>query len=169
MNNETNYNEIDNNWKTESSEESDIYTQWRSEIIDKLTSQFGVSQSAGDWILAASDMAHLAIRFIMDPEVDAELKLRFIGAIAYVVSPWNFLPRRMLGPIGWLDDIAALGIGLDAILNGPQPWIVRRHWAGGEETLRKLQEVMTVAGSILPTLRSAVWLLSGTRGRFPGK
>ena len=37
-----------------------------------------------------------------------ETKYAVIGALAYLVSPIDLLPERVLGPLGYLDDVAVL-------------------------------------------------------------
>jgi len=154
---------VDDGWKMEEAVEPDAYRRWRAELIDKLDSNLGISRRMGDWLMAVPDLSYLAVRFLMDPEVETDLKLRFLAGIGYVVAPWNILPRRMLGPIGILDDFAALALSLDTLVNGPDPWIVHRHWSGGEEPLRKIQEALSVSRSLLPSVRQVAWLLRGRR------
>jgi uncharacterized membrane protein YkvA (DUF1232 family) len=58
---------------------------------------------------------HLALRLLREPAVPAYLKAVPFAAIAYVLSPLDFLPD-FLPVIGQLDDIGVLILGLKAFL-----------------------------------------------------
>lgn len=42
---------------------------------------------------------------------------RLISSLLYIISPIDLLPEAFLGPIGLIDDIAALGIAFVLISN----------------------------------------------------
>lgn len=44
--------------------------------------------------------------------MDTKVKVVVIGALAYLVSPNDLLPERVLGPIGLTDDVAVLFFAL---------------------------------------------------------
>jgi uncharacterized membrane protein YkvA (DUF1232 family) len=44
--------------------------------------------------------------------MDTKVKVVVIGALAYLVSPVDLLPERVLGPIGLTDDVAVLYFAL---------------------------------------------------------
>lgn len=44
--------------------------------------------------------------------MDKKMKIVVIGALAYLVSPVDLLPERVLGPIGLTDDVAVLYFAL---------------------------------------------------------
>lgn len=44
--------------------------------------------------------------------IDGKVKIVVIGALAYLVSPVDLLPERVLGPIGLADDVAVLFFAL---------------------------------------------------------
>jgi uncharacterized membrane protein YkvA (DUF1232 family) len=58
---------------------------------------------------------HLAIRLVRDPAVPAYLKAVPFAALAYVLSPLDFLPD-FIPIVGQLDDIGILILGLKAFL-----------------------------------------------------
>jgi uncharacterized membrane protein YkvA (DUF1232 family) len=58
---------------------------------------------------------HLAIRLVREPAVPAYLKAVPFGALAYVLSPLDFLPD-FLPIVGQLDDLGILILGLKLFL-----------------------------------------------------
>ena len=44
--------------------------------------------------------------------METKVKVVVIGALAYLVSPTDLLPERVLGPIGLADDVAVLYFAL---------------------------------------------------------
>lgn len=44
--------------------------------------------------------------------MEKKVKIVVIGALAYLVSPTDLLPERVLGPIGLADDVAVLFFAL---------------------------------------------------------
>jgi len=59
--------------------------------------------------------AHLAVRLFRDPAVPAVLKVVPIAALAYVLSPLDFLPD-FIPVIGQLDDLGVVILGLKTFL-----------------------------------------------------
>ena len=59
--------------------------------------------------------AHLALRLLREPTVPTYLKAVPFAALAYVVSPLDFLPD-FIPVIGQLDDIGIVILGLKAFL-----------------------------------------------------
>lgn len=56
----------------------------------------------------------------------AHPKVLFIGALVYILSPVDFLPEAILGPIGYLDDLIMLLL----------PFIIREYARQPEPTRR---------------------------------
>jgi len=70
-------------------------------------------------------------------------------AIAYFISPVDLLPEILVGPIGYLDDVAVATAALNGMINRTGDEIVKKHWAGDKDLLKVIKEVLGVADSMV--------------------
>lgn len=124
----------------------DFYQKIRRQIADYLDKH---NFQYGDILLLAPDFFHLLVKLSLDKRVPADKKAKFIGAIAYFISPIDLLPEAFLGPVGYMDDIAIAAYVLNDYINHSGPDIIYEHWAGDSEVLASIQNVLTVANKYL--------------------
>ena len=77
-----------------------------------------------------SDLAarlKLIARLIRDPRVNFLLKALPIGALAYLISPIDFIPGVVLPIVGALDDAAVISLGAYLFVELCPPNIVNEH------------------------------------------
>ena len=55
----------------------------------------------------------------------------------------------MIGPAGYIDDIALAAYVLNSILNCVGPEVLEEHWAGDGDVLWNIQEVLRVADELI--------------------
>jgi uncharacterized membrane protein YkvA (DUF1232 family) len=82
-------------------------------------------------------------------EFQKESKLKLIAGIAYFISPIDFLPEAILGPIGYMDDIAISAYILNEFINKNNAELVYEHWAGKGDILASIQNVLTIANNYI--------------------
>ncbi len=155
----------DDGWKTAGPPVEDPYRLWRDDVRRRLGPEPGRTSRLLAWLLLVPDLAHLAARFMMDPDVEKEEKVRFAGAVVQALIPALGPGRRAPRAVGVAASLAAVSLGLDTILRGAPAWVVQRHWAGDPETLRRVRSLLDTAGSWLPSLRAAAEGLRGISGR----
>jgi uncharacterized membrane protein YkvA (DUF1232 family) len=85
----------------------------------------------------------------IDPDVPASKKVKIAGIIAYFISPLDFLPEMLLGPIGYLDDIALTAYILNDIINQVDPKIIQRNWAGDRDILNLVKTIIANANNMV--------------------
>ena len=102
-----------------------------------------------EYILLAPDLFHLLTKLTLDPDVPASKKVKLAGIIAYFISPLDFLPEMLLGPIGYLDDIALTAYVLNDILNEVDPKIIQRNWAGDRDILPLIKTIIANANNMV--------------------
>lgn len=100
-------------------------------------------------LLLAPDFFHLLVKLSMDKRIPSDKKLKFVVGIAYFIMPFDFFPEAILGPIGYMDDIAVAAYILNDYINNNSPDIVYEHWAGEGDLLASIQNILTVADNFL--------------------
>ncbi len=98
-----------------------------------------------EYVMLAPDLFHLIWKLSLDPEVPAAERAKLAGAVAYFVSPLDFLPEGLLGPVAYTDDVALAAYVLNSLVSNAGPDIVRRHWAGEEDILGVVGRILQVA------------------------
>ena len=79
---------------------------------------------------AIINRAQLVWKLFRDERVSFPLKLIPFVAVAYVLSPVDFLPAWIMGPLaplGVADDLGAILLGLNLFIELSPPDVVREH------------------------------------------
>jgi len=129
----------------------DFYQRMRGQIQEWLKSDDGRSNQWAEYLLFAPDLFHLLCKLSADPDVSTGDKAKLAGAIAYFISPIDLMPEALLGPLGYLDDIALAAYVLNGMINHTDPEILRRHWAGDTDILDVVKRILAAADSMLST------------------
>ncbi|MFC1564354.1 YkvA family protein [candidate division KSB1 bacterium] len=132
---------------TENREE--FYLKLREKIKKWLESKEGKENRWADILMLAPDMFYLLWKLSLDPDVPAKSKAMLAGAVAYFVLPVDLLPEAILGPFGYLDDIALAAYVLNKVVNDTPPELIRKYWAGEHDILMVIKNVLGVADSML--------------------
>ena len=126
----------------------DFYQQMRDSIRIWLKGK-GVNYQFADYLLAAPDLFHLLCKLAIDKEVPVSEKAKLAAAIVYFISPADFIPEALTGPLGYIDDVAVAALVLNSYINKTNPEIVRRHWAGDKDILDLIQQILQVADEMV--------------------
>ncbi len=129
----------------------DFYQELRVKIKRWAQTDEGKTNQWAEYLLFAPDLFHLLCKLMLDKEVMIADKAKLAGAIAYYVSPLDFIPELVLGPVGFVDDIAIAAYVLNSLVNNSDPEIVRRHWAGEEEVLVVIKRILNKADGMVGT------------------
>lgn len=128
-----------------------------------LLSQIGPGFKHADILLVAPDLLHVLIRLAADRRVRPAQKAKLMATIAYFVIPIGLVPEALVGPIGYIDDVALAAYVLSSMLNSDEAPIVREHWAGEGNVLDVVKGILDVAES---AIRGGLWRnLKGFRFR----
>jgi len=128
--------------------EPDFYQQMRDSIRTWVKGK-GANYQFAEYLLAAPDLFHLLCKLALDKEVPAGEKAKLAGVIAYFISPFDLLPEALVGPLGYIDDVALAAWVLHGLINETNPEIVRRHWAGDGDVLDLVQQILQVASEMV--------------------
>jgi uncharacterized membrane protein YkvA (DUF1232 family) len=126
-----------------------FYLKMRERIAGYLATEEGKTHPWAEALLLAPDLFHLLTRLVRDPRVPLKEKAKLGAALAYFLSPVELLPELILGPVGFLDDIALATYALNSVLETIDPAIVREHWAGQGDVLEVVRGVVGKAHLML--------------------
>lgn len=127
----------------------DFYQKFRKSIREWARTDEGESHKYVDYLLSGPDIFHLLCKLTVDPDVSTKDKAKLAAAIAYFVSPIDLVPEAIVGPIGYVDDIALSAYVLNTIVNNTHPDVIRRHWAGDGDALQLIQEILKIADDMV--------------------
>ncbi len=123
-------------------EYQDFYKKLRKQIDDYLAKK---NFQYADLLLLVPDFFHLLYKLMRDPRVPGDKKLKFAAVLAYFLTPLDLLPEAVLGPIGYMDDLALAAYVLNDFINQGDLDIIYEHWAGRSDVLASIQNILTVA------------------------
>ena len=126
--------------------QEDFYQKLRIKIaayLDKNNFEYA------DILLLGPDFFHLLVKLSLDSRVEPMKKAKLAFAITYFFSPIDLLPEAILGPFGYLDDIALAAFILNDFVNNNDSELLYEHWAGQTDVLASIQNVLTLANKFL--------------------
>ncbi len=126
----------------------DLYQRLRVQLREFAESKVGKGHAYLEYLLAAPDLLHLCGKLLLDPDVKALDKAQLGAVIAYYVNPFDLMPELMLGPLGYIDDVAVAAYVLQRLLD-QEPEIIARHWAGRDNVIHVVQRVIGQADKLL--------------------
>ena len=126
----------------------DFYQKLRARVKE-WAAQERKDSKALKYILMAPDFFHLICKLMFDSRVPTIEKAKLGSAIAYFVSPVDVIPEGLIGPAGYVDDVALAAYVLNSALNSVGPEVLEEHWAGDGDVLKNIQEVLKVADELI--------------------
>ncbi len=127
----------------------DFYQKMRVDIREWVQTKTGKESQWSEYLLLAPDLFHLLAKLALDKEVPSSEKAKIAGALAYFISPIDLVPEALLGPLGYLDDVALAAYVINSVMKNCDPGIVTRHWAGEENILALVQQIVDVGSDML--------------------
>ncbi len=127
----------------------DYYQHIRFKINEWLKSKKGSKNKWAEYILLAPDLFHLLCKLSIDKNVLVSDKAKLAGVIAYFIYPLEIIPELLVGPAGYVDDIALTAYVLNSVINNTEPEVVRRHWAGEGDVLEAIQSILAMADQMV--------------------
>lgn len=130
-------------------QESDFYQKIRNKIRVWAQSEDGKTNKWTEYLLYAPDLFHLMCKLVLDKRVSTKNKAKLAAAIAYFISPADLIPEAIVGPIGYVDDIALAVYVLNVIINETDPSVIEEHWAGENDVLPIIKQILAVANEMV--------------------
>ncbi|MEY4547442.1 MAG: hypothetical protein RL685_3637 [Pseudomonadota bacterium] len=138
---------------SEEQRHEDFYQALRARITDWLASK-GKGFKHAQLLLLAPDLFHLLTRLMMDSRIPAAEKAGLGAALAYFLSPIDLLPEALLGPVGYIDDVALAAYAISRLINAGHGAVAKELWAGDGDLLAAVQRILEVADQAIGT---GVW------------
>lgn len=129
--------------------EMDFYGKLRTRIVNWLETETGRKNKWAEYLLLVPDFFYLLIKLATDETVPSNEKAKLILAIAYFISPIDLMPEALLGPLGFLDDLALSAFVLNGIINKVSPDIVQKYWVGDGDVLIQIKSVIAKADQMI--------------------
>ena len=129
-------------------DKNDFYQKMRIRVKD-WASREGKNSTVFKYLLIAPDFFHLLCKLMRDSRVPGREKKKVAAAIAYFISPVDLIPEGLVGPAGYIDDVALAAYVLNSILNSVGPEVLEDHWAGDRDVLSSIHEVVNLADRLV--------------------
>jgi uncharacterized membrane protein YkvA (DUF1232 family) len=126
----------------------DFYIKLRDKITTWYARKSEKTPEYADYVLMIPDFFYLLVKLTLDNRVPAIDKAKFAGVIAYVISPVDFVPEALFGPLGYLDDLVLACYVLNLYINQQEKAnqaIVGELWPGNQDVLATIQSVLQKA------------------------
>ena len=127
----------------------DFYQKLRLKIKRYAKDQITRDSRWFDYIMITPDFFHLLCKLAVENKIPLKKRLKLAAAIAYFLSPFDFLPEEIIGPAGYLDDIAVAAYVLNDLINEVDPQIIKKHWAGEQDVLLLIKNIIANANEML--------------------
>jgi|GEM_PF-316530 len=109
----------------------------------------GINDTLANYLMLAPDLFVLLSRLMLDKRIPTGAKAMTGMAIAYFISPVDFLPEIITGAAGFLDDIVLTVFVLRKILLDVDEKIVLEHWSGERDLLASIKSVIGKADELI--------------------
>lgn len=126
----------------------DFYRALRARIAAWLGSK-GQGFRHARLLLLAPDLFHLLARLVLDHRIPTAEKASLGAAIAYFISPIDLIPEAVLGPAGYVDDVALAAFVLHRLINAGHGAVAKELWAGDDDLLESIQRVLEAADEMI--------------------
>lgn len=100
-------------------------------------------------LLLIPNMLKLLYRLADDENIPGREKALLIGAAAYVISPWDFLPD-VIPFLGQVDDLLLVALVLKRFMNIVGEKRLLEYWDGNDNLLLTINDILDLAEYALP-------------------
>ncbi len=126
----------------------DFYVKLRDKVTTWYEDKTAQKPEYANYILLVPDFFYLLVKLTLDNRIPAIDKAKFAGVIAYVISPIDFVPEAIFGPLGYLDDLVLACYVLNLYVNQQEQAnqsVVSELWPGDQDVLATIQSVLQQA------------------------
>jgi uncharacterized membrane protein YkvA (DUF1232 family) len=117
--------------------------------ISKRTQRNEARSVVKDAILLIPNFIKLLLRLLRDARVSRTERALLVGAILYVISPFDLIPD-FIPFAGQLDDVYLVSLVILRLLVRTPDDILREHWDGGGDVVSVAHRIAKAARFLLP-------------------
>ena len=114
-------------------------------VLDEWAGDIGGGQGYAEHIPKAPTLLRLLENLALEEAVSARHKAQIAVARAYFTAPQDAMPEEMVGPCGYVDDLALAALVADRIANSAGEAVVRRCWPEEGDPIPVLRDILGVA------------------------
>jgi len=122
----------------------DFYESIRQEL-EQWTRGAGDDHEYERYILLAPDLFSLLDRLSREDDMPPEHKADIDAALSYFMSSMDIVPEGIVGPPGYVDDIAVSAYVVRRLLESVDADVVRRNWSGDEDLEEVVENILEFA------------------------
>lgn len=100
-------------------------------------------------LLFIPNFMKLMYRLMKDERVPKEDKILLGATVAYVLSPFDFLPD-IIPFLGKLDDLLLLALTTKRLMNNVEHEVLLSYWDGSENLLEMTEKIIDLAVGFVP-------------------
>ncbi len=126
-----------------------FYLNLREKIMEWAERKGVREKKVFKYIVAAPDFFYLLWKLSTDKELPAEDRLLVGIALFYFISPFDLFPEGVMGPIGYLDDIAIAAYVIKKIINRAGEEKVKKYWLGDDDLLLSIERILNTVDQYL--------------------
>jgi len=127
----------------------DFYQKLKIQIGDWLKEQKSDDFKWKKYVAILPDCFYFVSELAADNSLSMPVKEKLAKAIAYVISPWDFLPEEVVGPAGFLDDVTVCAVILNQVISDIDKDVWKKYWKGNEDLIPLIKKVLGDAEEML--------------------
>lgn len=127
----------------------DMYERLRTRLQNWAETKTGKENKWLEYILLLPDLLRLLCGLTLDPDVPVAQKGRIGIAVAYIISPVDVIPEALVGPIGYVDDVALAAHCINHLFEKVDEAIILKHWKGDADLLKICRHILAVTDDMV--------------------
>lgn len=114
-------------------------------VLDEWAGDIGGGQGYAKHIPKAPILLRLLENLALEEAVPARHKAQIAVAMAYFTAPEDAMPEEMVGPCGYVDDLALAALVADEIADSAGAAVVRRCWPEEDDPIPVIRDILRFA------------------------
>lgn len=127
----------------------DTYERLRIRLQNWAETKTGKENKWLEYILLLPDLLRLLCGLTLDSDVPIAQKAKIGMAVAYIISPVDVIPEGLVGPIGYVDDVALAAYCINNLLETVDEVVILKHWKGEADLLKMCRHILAVTDDMV--------------------